>query len=138
MTPRRETRPGTSSTPGIGLTFLRLVFGDPLGFCREAAGSSERVDGGGGLDDSSFERGQRKESIAYISGASFKSLESCLRVFETMRATRIEVGEYKPARGSDAWMWEGAYASCLNDVIYKVHARSGADYIPKKPYMHTT
>lgn len=57
-----------------------------MGFCRGAAGSSERVDGGG-LDDTSFERGQRKESIAYMAGASLKSLESSLRVFETMRAT---------------------------------------------------
>jgi hypothetical protein len=63
MTPRRETSPGTNSTPGIGLTFLRLIFGGALGFCREAAGVSERVDGGGGLDDSSFDRGQMKESI---------------------------------------------------------------------------
>lgn len=63
MTPRRETSPGTNSTPGIGLTFLRLIFGDALGFCREAAGSSESVEGGGGLDDSSFDRGQRKVSI---------------------------------------------------------------------------
>ena len=45
------------------MTFLRLIFGDALGFCREAAGSSENVDGGGGLDDSSFDRGQRKVSI---------------------------------------------------------------------------
>src|SRR5258708_31653167 len=62
-TTRRGTRPGTNSTPGTGLIFLRLTFGDALGFCGAVAGSSERVDGGGGLDESSFDRGQKRENI---------------------------------------------------------------------------
>jgi len=122
MTPRRGTSPGTNSTPGIGLTLLRLIFVDALGFCRGAAGRSERVDGGGGLDDSSFDRGQRKESIVVDGwGVIQVSGEQPARL-RGGESHRIEVGEFKaplPEAGmrvSDAWVWEGA--TCLNDVLH--------------------
>lgn len=117
-TPRRGTSPGTNSTPGMGLIFLRLIFGDPLGFWREAAGSSDKVDGGGGLDDSSFDRDQKKESIVVDSwGVVQVSGEQTARPRDG-EDDGIEVGEYKGLlskagkRVSGVWMWEGAYASC--------------------------
>lgn len=141
MTPRRETSPGTNSTPGIGLTFLRLIFGDALGL---AVGSSESVDGGG-LDDSSFDRGQRKLSIVLESWDVVQVSGEQPTRFRDYERYKIEVGEYKvplsevPTRG--VWMWEGAYASCTNDALHNGHvdyARSGADDILRTPYMHTT
>lgn len=94
-TPRRGTSPGTNSTPGMGLIFLRLTFGDPLGFWREAAGSSDKVDGGGGLDDSSFDRDQKKESIVVDSwGVVQVSGEQTARP-QDGEDDGIEVGEYK-------------------------------------------
>ena len=102
----------------MGLIFLRLTFGDPLGFWREAAGSSDKVDGGGGLDDSSFDRDQKKESIVVDSwGVVQVSGEQTARP-QDGEDDGIEVGEYKglPSKAgkrvSGVWMWEGAYASC--------------------------
>ena len=102
MTPRRETSPGTNSTPGIGLTFLRLIFGDALDL---TAGSSESVDGGGGLDDSSFDRGQRKVSIvlesrgvAQVSGEPPMRLRDYEKVQD--RSGRVQGSA---VRSSDSW-----------------------------------
>ena len=48
------------------------------------------MDGGGGLDESSLDRGQRKENIVvdgWMAGVLYKvSRESSLRVFERVRA----------------------------------------------------
>jgi hypothetical protein len=86
----------------MGLTLLRLIFGDALGFCVEAAGSSERVDGGGGLDDSSFDRGQRKESIVVDRwGVVQVSGEQPARLRDG-EGHRIEVGEYKVRQKQEA------------------------------------
>ena len=117
-TARSGTSPGTNSTPGMGLIFLRLIFGDALGFC----GSSERVDGGGGLDDSSFDRGQRKESIAVESWVVVQVSRGQPARPRDGERYRIEEGEYKASLSmsgrcvSDAWMWEGACARALHDA----------------------
>ena len=123
-TPRRGTSPGTNSTPGMGLIFLRLTFGDALGFCAEAAGSSERVDGGGGLDDSSFARDQNKENIVVESWRVVQGSGEQPARLRDGEDSRIEVGEYKVSlskaakRVSGVWMWEGAYASCCRTTCH--------------------